>query len=230
MKETTINQRTSEYKKYFGPNESFSHAMKLLQELKTVVQKSNHANKVASIMNLLPEVCPSKKEYDLFKNQQKEWNQEKNAHYKNKKEPALSQKQMRSLEQRCEELKQEANTKKRIEAYLLCALISQLSIDDLNAFEVADITMKQVGSGRKQCYINEKNQLVIWDIQKKRSRKIRLNESITEKMSLLRTLDGNKLYLFGGETKLSQPAFSILWNNVFDMSKHNVMKLKQLQT
>lgn len=225
MKQTTVDQRASEMKKYFGSSMKFSHAMEWLEK-KSDVQKSNHANKIASILNAVPELCPSVQQYTAFKKQQKEWNQKKNAHYQTKQAPSDGI-TWDDIVRRCEELKG-VSTFKKMEQSVLCSLVVELSVEDLQVCPLQSIRLQKVGTSRKQNYINKKVELVIWDDNRKKNRTIALSDDIKQRIKHLNKNE-NKLYLFGCEKELSQPAFSLMWGNVFGTTQTNVRRLKQLQ-
>lgn len=224
----TIHQRLLDLKKYFGSPPNFKKAWEFVCAESEVHKRSNRANKVASILNLMPELRPSAKEYEEFRKLQKEWNKKKNEYYaKGAKDTKVSKREMNTLVKQCEDLSTSHDSLKKMREYLLCQLYLNLPSDVLRSFEMRTLKIKKEGNSRKQNYLTVKN-IVIGDNKTGKSIRVELPQKLVDVVNQFRKMSSS-LYIFGGDEPLSQPAFSLMQKRVMGYSAKELRDLKQFQ-
>ena len=227
--DSTIKQREQDLVKYFGSNKSYSTAYQKLMGVEEIHKRSNHANKVASILELMPELRPSKKKYDEFKKLQKEWNKTKNEYYKNKSSNTVTKQNVKEFERKCDSLQKESSESiKKLRKYVLCQLYVLLPVHILRSFEMRTLKVKKEGNSRKQNYIT-KNRIVIGDNKLGKSESFNLPQKLQDVIDELRK-QSKGIYLFGGDKPLSQPAYSIMQSKELGYTNKQLRDLKQFQT
>lgn len=238
----TMYQKEKDLVRYFGDPQSFKHAYENLMRIEEVHKRANAANKINSILKLLPELKPDEKTYESFREKQKEYNQKRNKHYTNRDNSVVND--ITGLLERCKE-KENAwkesrgtpNELKCIREYMMCLLYILLPDYIGRSVEFRHLQLRKRGTSREQNYITP-SKLVLGTY--KLSAKKEIDGRITKlKSGILRIPIPKEVsylirrfrsltqepYVFGGNTMLSQSGYHFMQKRVLGYATNDLRKM-----
>lgn len=233
--ELTIHQRQLDLKKYFNPD--FKAAWKKVCEVSEIHKRSNRANKVASILNLVPELRPNPKEYENFKQIQKEWNQKKNEHYAKKEPTTKVKKSVSEFGKVCEQKEKEAiKTKGKpdelvyLQAHLLCQLYRHLPDQVVRNVDFRLLQLRKTGNSKSQNFIT-RNRIVFGTskLQEDKAIVVEPSKEIVKTVNRMRAItEPTYIYCFGGSNPLSQPGYSLTLKRLVGFTTNELRKMSSV--
>ena len=237
----TIHQRVLDLKKFFKPD--FKAAMKKIEEVPEAHKRSSRANKVASLMKLLPEIKPSAKEYNEFLKKQKEWNVQKNSHYV--QQEVKVENKLGVLEKMCEQKKKVSNsvkgTKDELQAlrdYILCLLYVHLKDYVARSVEFRVLKLWKTDTDTDNyitgtyIYINTQKQVGSKDkdgnVSKGDISQLKIPTPTALKTAVMRMrklVSKDSPYIFGTSQPLSQPGYSLYQKRVLGYTTNELRRM-----
>ena len=238
----TIAQFIGDFRNYFGSPPDFKNAMKKVMEGKEIHLISARANKVASMLKLLPELIPSKSTYEGFLVKQTEWNGKRMEYYANR-DNDVSNKLMDFDKKKATIIKQIKATKddtmklNLLRDLMLIQLYTELENYIGRGVEFRLMQMRKIGTSKDQNYMT-RDYIYIGTykqggkrdesghIQRVKSEQIVLEmpKSIRNTLNKIRKLS-NDSFLFGGDKPMLQPRFSKYQKKVMGASTNELRKI-----
>ena len=239
--ELTIRQRVLDLKKFFKPD--FKAAMKKIEEVPEAHKRSSRANKVSSLMKLLPEIKPSSSEYEQFVRKQKEWNVQKNSHYV--QQEVKVDNNLDSLVKLCEQKKNYVNSvkgrKEELQAlrdYILCLLYVHLTDYIGRSVEFRVLKLWKTDSDKDNyitstyIYINTQKQIGSKDgegnVSKVDVQQLKIPTPTALKTAVMRMrklVSKGSPYIFGSSQPLSQPGYSLYQKRVLGYTTNELRRM-----
>lgn len=232
----TIKQRQQDIARFFGNPPTFENARKKIEEKKEDHLKSNTANKIASVLNNLPELQPAKGVMDVFRKFQKELN-EKRLEYYAKKTNTKPEGAYDSLRKAMGVLEEKRG---KNEQELQDLLLMQFYIG-LNDYIGRGVEFRQLklrkddGTGNyiqgSVLYLNEYKKGAYqkddgtYDKLKDGQMEVEVPKVIMKTVTALRRLRPGVSYAFGGVAPMSQSAFSKYQKRVMGYSTNDLRKI-----
>lgn len=232
----TIKQRQQDIARFFGNPPTFENARKKIEDKEGDHLKSNMANKIASILNNLPELQPPKGIMDVFRKFQKELNEKRLAYYAQKKN-TKPEGAYDSLKEKMILLTKKRG-KREDEWQDLLLMQFYIGLNDYigRGVEFRQLKLrKEDGTGNyiqgSVLYLNEykkgayQKEDGTYDKLKDGQMLVQVPKVIMKTVTALRRLRPGVSYAFGGDAPMSQSAFSKYQKRVMGYSTNDLRKI-----
>lgn len=238
----TKYQKGCELKSYFGTPPSFQNALKKIMEMDEPRKKANGANKVNSILKLLPQLMPSKEDYVKFREQQKEWNQKRNTFYQkrdNSVDNGLEELMKRCMDKQkqWQENKGKDKELKYLTEYMMCMFYIWMPDYIGRSVEFRNLQIKKEGTSKDQNYLTPSKMVMgIYKLSAKKEEDgtitklksgvitVDLPEVFKPIINRLRRITKQK-YVFGGDDMMSQSGFHFMQKRVLGYATNDLRKM-----
>lgn len=230
-----MKQLESVKRNYFTPD--FAAAYKKLKAIPEVHKRAVVSSQVNSVMKNFPALKPNQKTYEKYLKEHKQWTKERNEYYNHsRKSPEVTKKDLKSFASVCKEKEQNAKEQegkrgelKALQEYMLCLLLVSIPDDLIGKIDLRTIQLRKEGTSRNQNYIT-RNKIYIGQYKaggvygQNKVIQIESPKQIHRVLNRMRSIK-DELYVFGGDSPLSQPAFSQMIKRVFGQTLMVVRKM-----
>ena len=239
----TIRQKCYELKRYFGTPSSFQNADTYLDTIQEYHRKADIANRINSILHLLPSLKPTVSVYKEFRKNQKTWNEKKREYYNSRDNGVQDgwEKLRKDLNRSEEQMQENRGTKeelKCIRRYILYVLYVNFPqyIGRSVEFRTLQLRKDRTKAG-EQNYVTESR--IILNNYKKSGKKesdgsirrlkdgaivLQLPQELKRVIRRMRKLTKDS-YIFGGCRSMSQPGFSLMQKRILGYSTNELRKM-----
>ena len=238
----TMYQKKRDLDRFFGSPPSYQKAYDALLRIEQIQKRANAANKINSILKLLPKLIPKQETYDSFLKQQKEWNVYRNKYY-TKKDNSV-QNHMKELLETCK--KKEENWQshkgdekemKYLTEYCMCMMYIHLPEYIGRSVEFRNLKLRKQGTDTTQNYVTPTK--MVFGTYKHSSKKEKDGRIVRYKSGIIRVSLPKELqyvlrrmrklskqtYLFGGEKALSQSGYHFMQKRVMGFTTNELRKI-----
>lgn len=238
----TKYQKGRDLVNYFGSPPLFKNALTKIMEQTEPQKRANGANKVNSILKLLPELMPTDKQYEEFRKNQKEWNKKRNKFYEKRDNGVADDltglmKTCEAKQKAWEETKGTDKELKALREYMMCLLYIWMPDYIGRSVEFRNLQLKKEGTTKEQNYVTPSNLVMgIYKLSAKKEEdghitklksgviRVELPKEIGAIVRRMRKIT-DELYIFGGTQPLSQTGFHFMQKRVLGYTTNELRKM-----